>query len=520
MKNLILAFICFTLFYNNDLMAQPPAGTLDKTFGGTGIVIKSLGTYSDAAVSAIIQPSDGKILICGYSDTDVGANVMVARFNLDGTLDKTFNGTGKIITPVMVSNDDLANAIDVQSDGKIVVGGYAYNATGQFDFLALRYTTSGALDNTFNGKGYNTISFGLATSTRLSAIAIRPDGKIILGGIVDSIKNYFAFARLKTDGTLDPTFHSDGKFTLPISHPGTEMGKIVLQSDGKIVAAGHGSASAILVRLKPDGNLDSSFGVKGTSMIKLGTSLTEIFGLAMQADGKFVVAGDITASSKYSAMVARYKSNGTLDSTFGTNGVYSTNYGASTYDMFQSIAIQSDGKIVSCGFTFPGNYADMALLRLNSNGSVDTSFSSDGKVVTSVSGDDDFANCILIQKDGKILAVGYDFNGFFYDVSLVRYLPVFTLGKIDLHQMNGQAFVYPNAIQKSATLRYELFNETLLGIKLFDMQGKEISVLLKAELQNAGVHEIPVILPDDLAQGNYVVVLESNSDRIAIKIQK
>jgi uncharacterized delta-60 repeat protein len=354
--------------------------SLDTTFGGTGKVITEIGGNTDEAYAAAIQ-GDGKIVVSGTSWIGTNYDFALARYNIDGSLDTTFGSTGKVTTDIG-GIDDYAHAVARQGDGKIVAAGYSYNRTNYNSTFALvRYNMDGSLDTAFgtNGKvitaiGNSNVGVPGSSDDGAFAMAIQGDGKIVAAGYANSwngsnYANTFALARYNTDGSLDITFGSSGIVTTVIDAYGFDYARaIVVQGDGKIVAVGY---------------------------------------------------------THNGFAVVRYNTNGSLDTTFGTNGIVTTTI--STGDLANAVAIQGDGKIVAAGTSWNGTNDVFALVRYNTNGSLDTTFGGTGKVTTATSSYivDAIANAVAIQGDGKIVAAGYsnniNLNGTNDDFTLVRY---------------------------------------------------------------------------------------------------
>ena len=258
------------------------------------------------------------------------------------------------------------------------------------------------------------------------AIAIQPDGKIVAAG---EIGDTFAVARYNTDGTPDLTFGSGGKVITAFGNGGSIAGAIAIQSDGKIVAAGANyygfyeydpppNYDFFLARYNTDGSLDSTFGTGGKVITTFSNSNSGVNDIKIQSDGKIVVV-----SSSGGFFLARYNINGSLDNSFGTGGLVSTNFGNNSfaYSVASAVAIQSDGKIVAAGSDSNGANSGFALARYNTDGSLDASFGTGGKLVTSFGNEVSFAYDVAIQSDGKIVAVGYSSTGTNLDFTLVRY---------------------------------------------------------------------------------------------------
>ena len=247
------------------------------------------------------------------------------------------------------------------------------------------------------------------------------------------------------DGDLDTSFGTGGKVVTSFLGQDDFVRSVAIQSDGKIVVAGETKNGTYdefaLARYNPDGTLDTSFGNSGGKMITNSNNNGDhARSVAIQSDGKIVLAGagDNTGNDDFA--LYRYNTDGSLDSSFGTGGKVFTAVGSGN-DFAESVAIQSDGKIVVAGYSYNGSNDDFALVRYNTDGSLDTSFDSDGKVTTDVGSGSDVANSVAIQSDGKIVAAGNSKNGNYRDFALVRYagtppappppvptLPLFGLG--------------------------------------------------------------------------------------------
>jgi uncharacterized delta-60 repeat protein len=394
-------------------------GDLDLTFGSGGIAITRGANLNslNTAVSMAIQ-SDSKIVVVG--DGVAGFNnydFVVVRYNTDGSLDKSFGGTGIIHTPVGNSND-LATSVAIQADGKIVVAGVAGSS-----FAVVRYEPNGSLDTSFGGTGKIILTMG--SSSIAYGLAIQTDGKIVASGRVDS---GFAIVRYNTDGSLDTSFNGSGIVLTPV---GGGANAVAIQADGKIVAAG-GNQLIAVVRYNKDGKLDTSF--NGTGIVL--TSGGRAYSVAIQSDGKIVVAagnGGNYPNSDF--VVVRYDPNGSLDPSFGGTGKIIIPM-PNSYSHARSVAIQSDGKIVAVGYSWNNiPNADLVVVRLNQNGTLDTAFNGTGIVVTPFCCQS-YASAVAIQADGKIVVAGgtddqlYDF----YDFVVIRYQgdppPPNTNGKI------------------------------------------------------------------------------------------
>ena len=424
-KSIILAV---TLLFTLSAPMSAAPGDLDPTFGNGGIVITSDTNLYPNLINiawAMALQADGKIVVVG--DGTLGTHnwdFAVVRYNPDGSLDSSFGGTG-IVHTRLTSDYDGASAVAIQADGKIVVAGSRFSTTGGSSFAVVRYNTDGSLDTSFNGTGIVITSVNSSHDYAFS-VAIQTDSKIVVAGTSGFSTSNFAIVRYNADGTLDISFNGTGKVIPPVIGG---ISSISIQSDGKIVAAGvslDGSVSAFtLIRYNPDGSLDTSFNGTGKVFTSLGNSYSGAQELAIQTDGKIVAAGysggtlgNLTVND---FALVRYNPDGSLDTSFNGTGKVITSVNNSDCTAL-SLGIQSNGKIVAAGYSRNDIGSDFAVVRYNSNGSLDTSFNGTGKVITAFGGQD-YAIATAIQADGKIVVAGGTDNLFwdFYDFVVVRY---------------------------------------------------------------------------------------------------
>lgn len=285
----------------------------------------------------------------------------------------------------------------------------------------------GDLDATFSADGKATVDFGAAGGVYAMCGLTQPDGKIVVGGILSSMSSTskFALTRFNVNGTVDTGFGAAGKVITTVLSGSARVTGLALQPDGKLLVVGTADAGVnnsdlILARYTAAGALDATFGTGGIASLDFGASgFDEGGAVVVLPDGKIVVAGsaDVNGSGDYDFGVARFHSNGTLDTTFGTNGFTTTDLGTDVNDYPSFIALQPDGKVVVVGYSNPAN-SDFAVARYTSGGILDTSFSGDGKLTTSFSGTDR-PGAVKLLADGKILVAGSSGNG--NTAALARY---------------------------------------------------------------------------------------------------
>ena len=351
------------------------SGSLDTTFGTNGIVNTPIGSICDVANALGIQ-SDGRIVVAGSSSNGGNYDFAVARYNADGSLDAGFGTGGKVITPIG-SGDDVASALGIQSDGRIVAAGKS--GTGSdYDFAIVRYNTDGSLDTGFGTGGKVTTPIGSDWDVAY-ALGIQSDGRIVVAGYSSNGDNYdFAIVRYNTDGSLDTGFGTGGKITTPVGSGYDRALALVIQSDGRIVVAGTSSSNGskydfILVRYNTDGSLDTRFGTGGKVTTLTGSGNGAALAVGIQSDGRIVAAGYSSNGGNYNYALVRYNTDGSLDTGFGTGGIVNTPDGRG-YDRAYALGIQSDGRIVVAGTSSNGSNYDFVLMRYDTDGVLDTRF--------------------------------------------------------------------------------------------------------------------------------------------------
>lgn len=396
-------------------------GGIDETFGTNGRVTTDvLGSYS-YITSVLVQP-DNRIIAGGYASVGSQVQFAVARYNSNGSLDNSFDGDG-ITTTAIGSSSNQLNSVRILPDGKLVAGGWSISGSN-IDFAVVRYNADGSLDNSFNGTGKVTTHMG-TNEDKIAGVVVQPDGKIVAVGNIYSGAYSVALARYNTDGSLDNSFDTDGKVTTTVM-TSTFCRTVVLQPDERILLGGTcspgGNLDYMFIGYNPDGSLDNSFDGDGKLAIPIGIGNLndQINSLALQPDGKVVAAGYTTNGPTFDCSLARINSNGTLDPTFDSDGKIIIS-GATSVDMATAMVIQADGKIILGGSSHNGSNTDFALVRYNIDGSLDNSFDADGIVTTVIGTSDDKINALALQNDGKIVAVGESFGSGKYEFSVARY---------------------------------------------------------------------------------------------------
>ena len=404
-----------------DCVTLPPEAHLDPAFGTDG---KATASGLGGAETVAIQP-DGKIVAAGPSS--------LARYNSDGTLDSSFAQTGSLRTGI--SAGFLGDACDVAlpPDGSIVVVGVKDNgsATGE-DFAVQRYTASGTADPNFGTGGTVTTDFNGSTD-RAYAVAVQPDGKIVVAGHATNAARTgidIALARYTSDGSLDPSFGTAGRVTTAIPGAASFGFAATLDHQGRIVLAARVSAGGGdeigVARYGADGALDQSFDDDGIAVTAFGLGAIP-HGVAVDDQDRIVVVGQsqstLPAGRSDIAMV-RFDAAGRVDTTFDGDGLVTTDFpdpaGTSHDEFGRDLALQSDGGIVAVGVAQLDRGADFAMARHHSDGSLDPSFGDAGRLTVDFHAGFDSGRDVAIQPDGGIVAVGSATNVSTQEFALIR----------------------------------------------------------------------------------------------------
>jgi uncharacterized delta-60 repeat protein len=368
--------------------ARAAAGDLDPRFGSGGVVQTDFSGGDDYGFGIKVQ-SDGKTVVVGESGVYPLFHSALTRYNRNGTLDRTF-GTGGKVVAALDAGGDGSTAIVFQFDGKIVTAGSVIHNNFVLAFVTARFNSDGSLDQTFGGNGSVQTTFG-DSAAEGNDVSLQADGKIVVVGFTGagsySSLNNFALVRFNPDGTLDQSFGAGGK----VKSASGVATSAVLQADGKILVGGTydtGSGNGfMLARYNADGTLDGTFGNAGVTKTAIGSGDAFSFGIGLLSDGRIVLGGYSATTLDHDFTVACYTSSGTLDQTFGTGGIATTDFSGGTDDIAYGLAVQRDNKIVLGGRS--GDYPtfNFAVARYTSTGQLDQTFGTGGKVLTAVSND-------------------------------------------------------------------------------------------------------------------------------------
>ena len=379
-------------------------GSAAASFSGDGFETTDFGG-ADTPQGIAIR-SGGKIVVAGSTKAGHESDFALARFKRSGNLDDSFAGDGRRTTE-FGGNSDQAHDVAIQPNGRIVVVGTT-NAHGRFDFALARYRKSGELDDSFSGNGKTTTNF--ASDDIAAGVAIQENGRIVVVGQT-GVHGYHAFAaaRYKRNGQLDDSFSGNGKVTTNFHRVDADARDVAIQENGRIVVAGAGGRGnrrgVALARYKRKGHLDRSFAGDGRRTVLGGADAAE--GVAIPENGRIVVAGTQHPSNPdfASFAAARLTKDGGLDTSFGFGGKQTTEFGG--FDQAFDLALQENGRIVLVGQTDARTPTiDFALARYKRHGHLDQSFSGNGKQTTAFGPGDEVAYDVAFQSRRRFVVAG------------------------------------------------------------------------------------------------------------------
>ena len=502
-------------------------GNNDNNFGINGIVTTPIG-YSDCRIYALaLQPAqndDEKIIAGGYTRKENATEFVLARYNLDGTIDTTFGteGNGIVISAIgLLGSSNIITSIDIQNDGKIIAVGNS---------LIARYDQDGNIDNSFGINGIIELPFSIYNYSGNSIVVQNDEKFVVAGNYYDGMDSDFGVARYNKDGILDSTFGANGNGIIisPIGPSNEYVSSVAVQNDEKIIVSGSGyiglDYDIIVVRYNDDGTLDDTFGVNGIVTSKIGDSEDYANSITQQFDGKIVLTAEYYVGNNSKFALLRYNNNGSVDSTFGTNGIVTESIDEKNGALWTTIQTNGgeDGKIVVAGSKFEINQDLFAFGRYNLDGSIDNTFGNNGIILSLIGTSHSFATSIVKQSNGKILAGGYSSieNGKYSVFTLARYnTEIIATGTEEENNSKKPVSFkleqnYPNPFNPTTIIKYSIpFLETghapSVQLRVYDLLGREVATLVKKE-QQPGNYEVE-FNASNLSSGVYFYKLQAGN---------
>jgi uncharacterized delta-60 repeat protein len=400
------------------------AGTLDTTFDGDGKQTIGFGGTDEFARGVAIDSLD-RIVVAGSTYNGTNHDIAVARLTVAGTLDTTFDGDGKQAI-ALGTGEDYAYAVTIDSLDSVVVGGSAVIG-GTDQFAVVRFAVGGALDNTFDGDGWQTLGFG-GSNERARGVGIDSLDRIVVAGISYSGSSFqSAVARLTPAGALDSSFDGDGRQTVDFGATQFDDGHILAidSLDRVVVASSNRTASNrdfAVARLTVTGALDSSFDGDGKQIIVF-AGIANSTGVAVDSTDRIVLAGIVQNVSSYDFAVARLTIAGALDSGFDGDGKQTINVATASRALGYSVAVDSQGRTVVAGIAWNGANYDMVVTRYTSSGALDTTFGGAGIVMFTFGGSYQNVGSVAIDSLDRIVVAGVTRDGSNDDFAVARLTP-------------------------------------------------------------------------------------------------
>ncbi len=316
----------------------------------------------------------------------------------------------------------------------------------------------------------------------------------------------FALSKYTENGILDTAFGINGKVITDINEESNYGNDIIIQDDEKIIMIGTGNSDYTIARYNENGTLDDSFGENGIITTDIAGHFESPQSIIFQPDGKFIIAGSTYNGVDNDFSVIRYNTDGLLDISFGINGITTTDFD-DAFNYANSLALQSDGKIVVTGYGNIDSYFKFNTARYNANGSLDSSFDFDGLTTFEIGSDVDICNSVAIQSDGKIILAGNSRTGGYFDIVLLRYLAI----PVDItEQLNSSPLlISPNPASDILSIKGNLKNAT---VSLFSITGQ---LFYSESINSSDSHTIDI---SKFTPGTYFAEINNNGITLRIPI--
>ena len=487
-KTILLGLLCSSL-----TAFTQSAGSLDASFGTGGKVVTSINAGTDKAHSVALQ-TDQKIVVAGVTDSPAtGKDFVCVRYNTDGSLDNSFGTNGIVTTDLQLGSDDVAYSLAIQSDGKIVLGGYSDDGSLKKAAL-IRYNPNGTVDTNFGTNGRVLTAFEGTQANEIKVVKIHAlTGNIVVGGntVISSLKAKPVVARYTNTGALDPTFSNTGIRLLWITTENSQrfmiVEDLVIQPNGKISAVGTSSVASNTYsnyswacRINSNGTMDPTFSIDGVNeYTNIGNGNAHIYSMLLKPDNSFIAGGNTDiGTQRYAYSLFKIEVNGN-----GANGVDEIiipfNDGSGFYGAAYGLKEDITEKYVMAGSYGTNINRTFTLMRINWDYTIDNTFDSDGRVNTTFNNNAiNEAFDVVIQTDNKIVAVGYTGN----DFALARYLGTAVVATNEAYEQNA-LLIYPNPVENQLNITAK--DGQVLNNQDYQILDTRGAVLIQGKLANS-----------------------------------
>ncbi|WP_313808319.1 T9SS type A sorting domain-containing protein [Flavobacterium sp.] len=510
-------------------------GVLDPSFGDNGKVTTVFGTENSLLYALAIQ-SDGKIIAGGTFGFEGLSRLAFSRYNLDGSLDVSFGTEGKSVITSFGIGLNLFSMV-LQTDGKIVVVCDTYNPLlSRKEYYFARLNNDGSVDNSFGTQGLLAVPNGTFVSA-IKSFAIHPDGKITAVGYTGdlSVSTEILVIQFNSDGSLNSSFGENGIQNIGFRVLDSATA-IEILSDGKILVAGNSTGEwddyygydydFIIARFNANGTLDTAFGENGKTIVGIANKSEYLKYLKVQSDGKIMILGERNSEYPYIIEHVRFNSDGQPDTSFSSNGVVVTEItdDMASYPSSTNILAatqQPDGKIIASGYYSPGTACCSAVRMMRFLSNGDLDSTFGVNGIVSQISTIGQAYSIALQPDGKIVVSGSGGSGNPVHFDFIMYR--YTSGlNLSASDFNSDAkiSVYPNPINDLLNIDFKLTEDSNINIDLFDFSGRKVETLLDKQRITSGNHSINFQLPNTMSKGIYFLNIMNNSESKIVKLVK
>lgn len=523
-------FLPLCALINKTSFAQ--AGYLDPTFNTTGYNVTTHPTYPMIVPNDIVIQNDGKAVVVSEGWMIDNNDMLITRYNTDGTIDTDFGTDGFVVFDHEISYE-VPTSVLLQDDGKIVVSGHMFYFPGEtnpFVWFVARFNTDGSIDSSFGDSGYTLLGSNDFNPKPAYDAAIQNDGKIlVVGETQTSGFTRGTVVRFNEDGTIDDTFGNAGVFYPYPDAIYNGLKGIMIQPDGMIVVCGDVIVMPnmlendyIVMRFDQDAVLDGNFGNGGIVAMDSGNMYGKLQYHALQDDGKMLFSGTYRLpnnNSGYFTSLLRLNEDGSLDNTFGESGSVYIEYNPTFEDLPRGLLLKADGSIV-VSFATPqylqitGNL--MMLKQFTTDGDPDTAFGTDGLVQLDLTGND-ASQAIALQSDGKVMMIGtsLDANDNMQKQVVARVLPEENIIGVEENTLSISTNVYPNPAQDMLQVSFELTQAEHITMELYQADGKLVKSVLVNQSLPQGLNQIALDLTELSGQSVYFIEILNSAGQMS-----
>lgn len=512
--------ICFLLAGSSTLCAQN--GVPDASFDGDGIYTNDVSATGLDVAYGIAEQADGKLVVAGYSTDNGNTNSLVMRMHDDGSPDLSFDADGKVLLDLGLGADDRFTDMALQPDGKILAVGFIDNGN-DMDVILVRLLADGSYDPGFGTGGKVQTDFGQGDDDLAYALALQADGRIVVAGRAQfNGHSNLLIARYTSTGLLDTSFDVFGSVTFDPSTGGDDgLFDVTIAPDGKIVATGYsewgvGNNNMIVARVDAAGQPDLSFSSDGFFSADLVTGADEYgYAVHVMADGSVLVAGSSNDNGNTDAALIKLKSSGILDNTFNTDGKAYYDFTIGGYDAFRKLHVQQDGSILAAGqLDNASTSRDFLVAKMDANGDLDGNFGTSGWATADLgSSASDNVRSMLVMTNGKVIVGGYGSGA----IGLVRFTNAPPVGLLAPDAGVEGLAAWPQPFVDA--LRVEV-PASLDGDAVLTLVGMDGRIVLKQSVSEtmAGMTLDLSDSIDRVSTGMYVLSLRSSASHWSVKL--